>query len=41
MFVDLKTACDSVDKEVLVEAMEERRIKRILIKRVEEIMKET
>lgn len=34
MFVDLKAASNSVDKGILVETMEERSIKKVLIKRV-------
>lgn len=34
MFVDLKAASNSVDKVILVETMEERSIKKVLIKRV-------
>jgi len=41
MFVDFKAAFDSVDRRVLLEAMRERGIKRGLINRVEEILRET
>jgi len=36
----LKTAFDSVDRKVLVEAMKKRDIRKGLIKRVEEVVKE-
>lgn len=41
LFVDLKTAFDSVDRKVLIETMTERGIRERLIERVEEIMRET
>jgi len=40
MFVNFKAAFDSIDRGVLLEAMRERGIKRGLIKRVEEILRE-
>jgi len=41
MFVDFKAVFHSVDRKVLLEAMRERGIKKGLIKRVEEILRET
>ncbi|XP_029157305.1 uncharacterized protein LOC114929790 [Nylanderia fulva] len=41
MFVDLKAAFDSVDREKVMKAMEERGIRKGLRKRVEEVMRET
>ncbi|XP_071582205.1 uncharacterized protein [Temnothorax nylanderi] len=41
MFVDLKAAFDSVDKEVLLKAMKERGVRQGLIDRVEEVLRET
>jgi len=41
LFVDLKAAFDSVDRGVLIEAMRERGIREGLVKRVEEVMRET
>lgn len=36
--VDLRTAFDSVDRRVLIEAMRERRVRESLIRRVEEVL---
>ncbi|XP_071577594.1 uncharacterized protein [Temnothorax nylanderi] len=41
LFVDLKAAFDSVDKEVLIKAMKERGVRQGLIDRVEEVLRET
>lgn len=41
MFADLRMAFDSVDKELLVRVMKERGIRRGLIERVEEVIRET
>lgn len=41
MFVDLKAAFDSVDREVLYSAMRERGIREELIERVKEVYRET
>jgi len=41
LFVDLKAAFDSVDRGVLIEAMRERGIREGLVKKVEEVMRET
>jgi len=41
MFVDLKAAFDSVDREVLICTMRQRGIREGLIERVEEVMRET
>lgn len=41
MFVDLKVAFNSVDRAVLVRAMRERGIREGLMKRVEELIRET
>lgn len=40
-FIDLKAAFDSVDRKILVEAMIERRVREGLIKRCEDIVRET
>lgn len=41
MFVDLKAAFDSVDKEVLIKEMRERGIKEGMVEKVEEVLRET
>jgi len=41
LFVDLKAAFDTVDRRVLVESMEERGIRRGLVKRVKKVLRET
>lgn len=41
LFVDLKTAFDSVDRGVLVKEMKARRIREGLIRRIEEVVRET
>jgi len=41
LFIDLKAAFDSVDRGVLVGAMRERGVREGLVKRVEEVLKET
>jgi len=41
LFVDLKAAFDSVDREVLMETMREKEIREGLIKKVEELLRET
>ncbi|XP_076287327.1 uncharacterized protein LOC143212411 [Lasioglossum baleicum] len=41
MFVDLKAAFDSVDREVLVEAMRKRGVREGLVERCEEVLRET
>jgi len=41
LFVDLKTAFDSVDREKLIEAMRERGVREGLVRRCEEVLKET
>ena len=41
VFVDLKAAFDSIDREILVRAMRERGVGEGLVKRVEEILRET
>lgn len=41
LFIDFKAAFDSVDREVLMRALEERGIKKGLTDRVEEILRET
>lgn len=41
MFVDIRAAFDSVNREVLIEAMRERGVRGGLVKRVEEIIRET
>lgn len=41
LFVDLKAAFDMIDREVLVETMRERGIREGLVRRVEEIFRET
>jgi len=41
MIVDLKAAFDSIDRRVLVESMEERGIRRGLVKKVKEVLRET
>jgi len=41
MFIDLKAAFDSVDKEVLIKAMRGRGMREGLINRVEEVLRET
>jgi len=40
LFVDLKAAFDSVDREVLIKAMKGRGIKEGLVKRVEQVLRE-
>lgn len=40
LFVDLKTAFDSVDREKLVKTIRERGVKEGLVKRCEEVLKE-
>jgi len=40
LFVDLKAAFDSIDRRVLVESMEERGIRRDLVKRMKEVLRE-
>jgi len=41
LFVDLKAAFDSVDREVLMGAMRERGVREGLTKRVEQVLRET
>lgn len=41
LFIDLKAAFDSVDRGILVKAMEERGVREGLVIRVEEILRET
>ncbi|XP_029675198.1 uncharacterized protein LOC115242799 [Formica exsecta] len=41
VFIDLKTAFDSVDREVLVRALRERGVREGLIERIEEVIGET
>lgn len=41
VFIDLKTAFDSVDRNVLIEVMRERGVREGLIRRIEEILRET
>jgi len=41
LFVDLKTAFDSVDRAILLEALREREVRRGLMERAGEIMSET
>lgn len=41
LFIDLKAAFDSVDREVLVKAMRERGVKEGLVARVEDVLRET
>jgi len=41
LFVDLKATFDSIDRRVLVESMEERGIRRGLVERVKEVLRET
>jgi len=41
LFVDLKAAFDSVDREVLIKAMKGRGIREGLVKRVEQVLRET
>lgn len=38
LFVDLKAAFDLIDRKVLVEAMEKKKIRRSLIERVKEVL---
>lgn len=40
-FVDLKAAFDSLDREVLMEAMRERGVRKGLRNRIEEVYRET
>jgi len=40
-FIDLKVAFDSIDKNVLMKTMKERRIRKELVIRVKEIIKKT
>jgi len=41
LFIDLKAAFDSLDREVLIRAMRERGVREGLVERVEEILRET
>jgi len=41
LFVDLKTAFNSVDREVLIEALRERGVSEGLVERIEEVLRET
>jgi len=41
MFIDLKAAFDSVDRRVLIEALEERGVRKDLVERVKEMLRET
>jgi len=41
MFIDLRTAFDSVDREVLIRALRERGVREGLIERIEEVLRET
>ncbi|XP_024886911.1 golgin subfamily A member 6-like protein 1, partial [Temnothorax curvispinosus] len=41
LFVDLKAAFDSVDREVLMEALRERGVREGLVERIEEVLRET
>lgn len=41
MFIDLKAAFDSIDRGVLVKAMEERGVRGGVIRRIEEMVRET
>lgn len=41
LFVDLRTAFDSVDRKVLIEMMRKKEIREGLIRRVEEVLRET
>jgi len=41
LFVDLKAAFDSVDREVLIEALRERGVSEGLVERIEEVLRET
>lgn len=41
MFIDLKAAFDSIDRGVLVKAMEERGVRGGLIRTIEEMVRET
>jgi len=41
LFIDLKAAFDSLDREVLIGAIKERRVREDLVERVEEILRET
>lgn len=41
LFVDLKTAFDSVDRGKLIEAMRERGVREGLVRRCEEVLRET
>jgi len=41
MFINLKAAFDSVDRRVLIEALEERGVRKDLVERVKEMLRET
>lgn len=41
MFIDLKAGFDSIDRGVLIKAMEERGVRGGLIRRIEEVIRET
>lgn len=41
MFVDLKAAFDSIDREMLVETLRERGVRKGLTKRIEQVVRET
>lgn len=41
MFVDLKAAFDSIDREMLVETLRERGVRKGITKRIEQVVRET
>ncbi|XP_071652705.1 uncharacterized protein [Temnothorax longispinosus] len=41
LFVNLKEAFDSVDREVLIEALRERRVREGLVEKIEKVLRET